>query len=82
MDTDEHNILPVLLTLDMVKKIFGWSRTTAYNLAAQGKIELVKSGGRTMAKYKSCAAHADSLPAVDVNLGAHSGRGRGMGRVK
>ena len=41
---------------------YGGSRSTAYRLAAEKKLRLVKMGARTMVDVDSAEAHAASLP--------------------
>ena len=51
-----------LMSLRQWGETYGGSRSTAYRLAAAGKLRLVKRGARTLVDVDSADAHAASLP--------------------
>lgn len=53
---------PRLMPLRQWCETYGGSRSTAYRLAAAGKLRLVKRGARTLVDAESADAHAASLP--------------------
>ena len=53
---------PRLAPLKWWEATYGGSRSTAYRLAAEKKLRLVKMGARTMVDVDSAEAHAASLP--------------------
>jgi excisionase family DNA binding protein len=54
--------MPRFLTVKQICSDYGIGRTRLYELIAQGKIEAVKSGSRTLILTESAEAWAQSLP--------------------
>jgi hypothetical protein len=51
-------------------EIYGLNHTRIYNLAAQGRIRLVKLDGRTLVDFESVDQLMASLPPADVRQAA------------
>lgn len=57
----EISSLPLLVSVSDAPKFFGVSRSHVYRIAAQGRIDLVKMGRRTMVKTETMRAYIESL---------------------
>lgn len=66
--------MPRLYTVKQFCAAFGMGRTRLYDLIAQGKIEAVKDGPKTLIPAESAEAWASSLPRF--KSGAASARPR------
>lgn len=59
--SSEFSALPLMVSVSDAPKIFGVSRSHVYRIAAQGRIDLVKMGRRTMVKTETMRAYIESL---------------------
>ncbi len=55
---------PLLLTIPQTCKALSLGRTTTYSLIAAGKLEVVRIGRRTLVKFSSVEALAESGAAI------------------
>lgn len=58
------NETPEMVTLPRAPAIFGLSRSNLYRLAADGKIRMLKCGGRTLVDAASVRQFLATLPTV------------------
>jgi excisionase family DNA binding protein len=57
---------PLTVTVGQCSALTGESRSKVYLLIAEGRLDAVKSGSRTLIKYASIKQHIANLPKAEV----------------
>jgi hypothetical protein len=60
------DLTPRTLTIQGVTQMYGWGRTTTYELLGAGKLEAVKVSGRLLIFVESCERLLASAPRAEI----------------
>ena len=64
--TSKMKIEPLLVTIQHTSHLIGRCNATVYGLIGAGRLEAVKSDGRTLVKMDSIKAYVDDLPKATI----------------